>query len=128
MNVTPLVDVVLVLLIIFMVLTPQMQSSIAVDLPKIKVDKDTRELQKHPAELTVTAQGMYYFDKRELTLSQMQQHMSTLYSTDKERPVVIKADKQVDFKNVRALLQICQELGLSDVALQVVDAGESHGL
>ena len=97
-NVTPLVDVMLVLLVIFMVTAPMMQQGVQVNLPKA----DTRAMT--PAEesvvVSVDKNGKVFIDKEEVPAGVLRQRLSTLFATRAKKEVFLKADAGVPYGEV----------------------------
>src|SRR5689334_3110344 len=102
-NVTPLVDVVLVLLIIFMVITPLLQRGKAVQLPKAKV---VSELKKggDPILLSVTADGKTWIDKNEVPRKELAEALTNEMVARAGAPLIIKGDRSLDYKTVREVI------------------------
>jgi len=121
-NVTPLVDVVLVLLIIFMVVMPQMESGMPVDLPGL-LHPDTKAKAETPFLLSLTATGALYLDKAPLAQDDLERVVAEMHAREPERQVVLKADRSVRYDDVRKVFARCQAAGLGGVSLQV---GERH--
>ncbi|WNZ62570.1 biopolymer transporter ExbD [Myxococcus sp. MxC21-1] len=120
MNVTPLVDVVLVLLIIFMVVTPQIESGAAVELPTAtNPDKENKELT--PTTVSLSATGAFFLDRQELERDALMAELKAVRAKDPDSPVVLKADRGVRYSEVRGLFKAMQELGFPGINLQVVD-------
>lgn len=116
-NVTPLVDVVLVLLIIFMVVTPLIASGVAVDLPRTlhhsRKPDDGRDIV-----LSVTAEGRFYLGARQLGgPADMGRAVLQEKSKFPEKGVYLKADARAPFGTVRQALDILRGAGVSDVIL-----------
>ncbi|MBM4780642.1 MAG: biopolymer transporter ExbD [Archangiaceae bacterium] len=120
MNVTPLVDVVLVLLIIFMVVTPQMEAGVSVTLPSIK-NPDTGNGSLQPTTVTLTKDGKFFFEKEALEVGPLMERLKEVHATKPEGRVVLKADKELGYGKVRELFKACQDLGFPGVSLQVID-------
>ncbi len=109
-NVTPFVDVMLVLLIIFMVTAPLLQQGIDVNLPQAK----GREMS--PTEriiITIKKDGKIYVDKTAVTLKSMQARL--LKSTNKE--VFLKADKDVHYGLVAEVMGELREIGIEKLGM-----------
>jgi biopolymer transport protein TolR len=120
MNVTPLVDVVLVLLIIFMVVTPQIESGAAVELPAARnPDKENTELK--PTTVTLASNGAFFLERKELKRDALMAELKALRAKDPDSPVVLKADRGVRYSEVRGLFKAMQELGFPGINLQVAD-------
>ena len=126
-NITPLVDVVLVLLIIFMVVTPQMEAGASVTLPSIaNPDKGNGALE--PTTVTLTKDGRFFFEKEELAEDALVAKLKAIHDARPEARVVIKADTTLAYGKVRAMFRRCQELGFPGASLQVIDkANKSKG-
>jgi biopolymer transport protein TolR len=97
-NVTPLVDVMLVLLVIFMVTAPMMQQGVQVNLPKA----DTRAMT--PAEESVVVSvdkgGKIFIDKEEVPAGELRGRLSTLFAARTKKEVFLKADAGVPYGEV----------------------------
>ena len=121
-NVTPLVDVVLVLLIICMVITPQMEGP-AVDLATAK-HTDAEEKKKLDAVVIVLdAAGAIFLGQDAVEPAALPERLAEARRRQPEARVVIKADRAAPFGKVRSLYAVCQKLGLTSVSLKVGDAG-----
>ncbi len=120
MNVTPLVDVVLVLLIIFMVVTPQIESGAAVELPAAtNPDKENKELE--PTTVSLAANGAFFMDRKELKRDALIAELKALRAKKPDSPVVLKADRGVRYSEVRGVFKSMQDLGFPGINLQVID-------
>lgn len=97
-NVTPLVDVMLVLLVIFMVTAPMMQQGVQVNLPKA----DTKAMT--PAEesvvVSVDKNGKVFIDKEEVPAGDLRKRLSTMFVTKAKKEVFLKADAGVPYGEV----------------------------
>jgi len=113
-NITPLVDVVLVLLIIFMVITPMLQRGKAVELPKA-VHAAQGPAGQDPKFVSVTKEGKVYFEKDEVTLDQLADQLRD--TAAKGLRVMIKADVDTDYKFIRPVLDKASKAKLKGVAL-----------
>ena len=121
-NVTPLVDVVLVLLIIFMVIIPNMQEGKAIELVKVfHPDKDPAD-QQEPLVVTITDAEVYTYDERDLPRAQVLAELAKVHQATPRRKVLLRADARLRFAAVRGFFKEVQELGFGGVALAV--AGE----
>jgi biopolymer transport protein TolR len=115
-NVTPLVDVMLVLLIIFMVVTPMLQKGVDVPLPQTgnppKMPESPRQL-----EVAIKRDGTYFIGGIRFTKDAVEKQLKDLYATNSERDVTLKADRGMKYKEVRDLMRTINEAGFSDVGL-----------
>ncbi|MGV3619847.1 MAG: biopolymer transporter ExbD [Archangium sp.] len=125
-NITPLVDVVLVLLIIFMVVAPQMEAGASVTLPSISnPDKGNGALE--PTTVTLTKDGKFFFEKEQLEETALLEKLKSLHETKPETRVVLKADSGLAYGKVRAMFKRCQEIGFPGASLQVIDRANKQG-
>jgi biopolymer transport protein ExbD/biopolymer transport protein TolR len=107
-NVTPLVDVVLVLLIIFMVITPMLQRGKPVTLPEAKY-VSTLGKGGDPILLSVTKDGRVWLDgdahtKQEVKDDQIQQELNIELQVKPGVPIMVKVDRDVEYKRVRQVV------------------------
>jgi len=123
MNVTPLVDVVLVLLIIFMVVIPAMESGAHIELPSIlNVDEEVHG-RVDPLTLSLQADGQLFLDKEPLAREILQQRLEAEHETDVMRRIVLRADRGVHYEDARKLFTLLQEIGFPGISLQVNERG-----
>ena len=103
-NVTPMVDVMLVLLIIFMIVTPLLQQGITVDLPKNMISPDTDEeiIKDTSLVITITKNSTFYIGKQEYPLDVLADKIKTKMKdrTPDKKIVYIKADNEVKYETV----------------------------
>ena len=119
MNVTPLVDVVLVLLIIFMVVVPMMEKSAHVELPGIfHVDADPKG-KTDPFTLSLTTGGEMFFEQERLDPDRFRVRLSDAQQREPSRRLVLRADRSASYGTVRKLFKICQEIGFPGISLRV---------
>lgn len=124
MNVTPLVDVVLVLLIIFMVITPQMEAGPSVDLPGIVHVDPKSNAQLEPLLVSVDRGGKIFLDKDGFEREALMSELKRLREETPGRRVILRADSEVAYVDVRRLFRSVQEIGFSGVSLQVGEIQE----
>jgi biopolymer transport protein TolR len=118
MNVTPLVDVVLVLLIIFMVVVPMMEKT-QVDLPNIlNVDPDAKG-KVDPFSLSVTKDGQLFFEHEQLSPDQLKLRLQEAQAREPHRRLVLRADRGAKYGAVRKLFKECQTVGFPGMSLRV---------
>ena len=124
-NVTPLVDVVLVLLIIFMVITPMLQRGKAVQLPRAKMVSELKH-GGDPILLSITADGRTWLDKVEVKRKDLSEALIAEMGNRPGAPLIVKGDKGLDYRTVReVILEISKTrvVGVSLAASQI-RAGE----
>jgi biopolymer transport protein TolR len=114
-NVTPLVDVMLVLLIIFMVTAPMMTQGVDVDLPETTA-KPLRQ-KEEPLLVTIKKDGQIYFNDIKLDQSLLRQQLSTLSKDDHEKPIFLKADKMVPYGLVVSVMADIKDSGFDKLGM-----------
>lgn len=114
-NVTPLVDVMLVLLIIFMVAAPLMTVGVPVQLPKTAAPKVSQPRQ--PVVVTIDAQGQPFLDKEPLAPETMMPRLRQLASTDPSQVVLVRGDKEVPYGRIIEIMGQINAAGFSKVSL-----------
>ena len=122
-NVTPFVDVVLVLLIIFMVVTPMLQRGVDVPLPfslHHGEKKDTGE----QIIVSVRRDGAIFLGSDSVDLKRLENRLTSLLSRKPPPPVFIKADRRMSFKTIRLVLEVCHRAGAFGVSLATQAAKE----
>jgi biopolymer transport protein TolR len=126
MNVTPLVDVVLVLLIIFMIVIPSMEHDAAVDLPSIFHVDEEPEGRTDPITVSITRDGILYLESDVLDEAALLAQLEALHADGPRRRVILRADRATHYGEVRRLFGECQHIGFSGVSLRVGErAGET---
>lgn len=120
-NVTPLVDIVLVLLIIFMVVTPAMAEGEHIELPKLMmVDETKKEL--HPYELTLAYNGRVLIEKQQVKEAEIESTLRKLHEEDSVKQLRLNADKRLPYKKVREVIALVQNVGFSGVSIKVEES------
>jgi biopolymer transport protein TolR len=115
-NVTPLVDVCLVLLIIFMVVTPMLQKGVPVNLPVTEDPEKTPDTEKQ-LQISVKADGTVYVGPTAVRKEQVQSTLEEIHTRTPDREVAVKGDRLVKYGDVLDVLKSCREVGFNDVGL-----------
>lgn len=116
-NVTPLVDVMLVLLIIFMITTPLMNHRIKVQLPEAVVhqqDKD-KKAPEIPVTITITENGDLFLNDEPSTKPAIESRLSVEAQKQPQPPVQIRADSTTPYRMVGEVVKIAQAQGMAKV-------------
>ena len=113
-NVTPLVDVMLVLLVVFIVTTPLLTQVVNVKLPKTEQTEPTPD--KHVAILAVTASGEALLDDKAVSLESLEDALKTLQENDPDISVQLQADKAALFESVAKVMACAQRSGISKLS------------
>ena len=119
-NVTPLVDVVLVLLIIFMVVTPMLQRGKDVKLPvatKQKQDEDRKDAD--PMIVSITSDKRVWLEKDPVTDQSLKEALGAKLAAEPWKPILVKGDQSLAFGDVRKVLKDAQEAKAKSVKLGV---------
>ncbi|NJM34104.1 MAG: protein TolR [Rhodomicrobium sp.] len=114
-NVTPFVDVMLVLLIIFMVTAPLMLAGVKVDMPQTRAARQNPP--QKPLVVTVSADGALYVRDDRVARDRLASAMASLFERDGESVVYIKADKAISYGFVMDILGDISESGFSKISL-----------
>ncbi|MBQ9258693.1 MAG: biopolymer transporter ExbD [Neisseriaceae bacterium] len=117
-NVTPLVDVMLVLLIVFMITMPVLTHSIPLQLPIATDEKPTQTEIKKPVRLAINEQGEYYLDEKLVSLEELKTFLQQKYSENPDLVLAIAADKSVEYENITNALQTAQQAGVSKIGFE----------
>jgi biopolymer transport protein ExbD len=118
-NVTPMADIMIVLLIIFMVITPLLQKGVAVTLPLAANTQEKRDQQKTitvaiKEDKTIFLKGLP-LDKQEELVPKLKEALEEL--PDTARVVFLKADTNLPYSEVMTVMDLCRDAGVEEVAL-----------
>ncbi|HXW69849.1 MAG TPA: protein TolR [Methylocella sp.] len=113
-NVTPLVDVMLVLLIIFMVTAPLMTAGIPIDLPKVQAKPLVD--QKQPIAVSIDGDGKYFVEKREVAADELILVLGEA-ADSKDRRIHVRGDKAIAYGKVIEVMGLINSAGYTKVAL-----------
>jgi biopolymer transport protein ExbD len=114
-NVTPLVDVMLVLLIIFMITAPLMLSNVPLELPKLTAENVDRP--EEPLVVSLNRQGEIFLKDEKVTLEQLTAKLQGLAPTRGGDVIFVRGDKGVDYGSVMDLLGKVGEAGFAKISL-----------
>lgn len=118
-NVTPLVDVMLVLLIVFIVTAPLLTQAVRVKLPKTEQTAPTPD--KHVAILAVTAGGEAMLDDKTVPLPNLESELKALHERDPDIDVQMQADRAAIFDSVAKVMASVQRSGISKLSFVTVE-------
>lgn len=114
-NVTPMADVMLVLLIIFMITTPLLQDEVSVNLPKAQNPLDAQA--KGPLVLSMTRDGKIYLGKTIVTAQEMRKALAGILVEEINKTIFLRADQSLAYGNVVQLVNECRQLGVERIGL-----------
>jgi len=123
-NVTPLVDVMLVLLIIFMVTAPMMTQGLEVELPETTA-KSLRQ-KEEPLMVSLNKEGHIYLNKVKVNSSLFKQQLSAMSDEEKKRPIYLKADKNVAYGKVVAIMADIKQSGFEKLGMITQPSAEKE--
>jgi TolR protein len=115
-NVTPLVDVMLVLLIIMMLVAPMLQQGVAVRLPTASNTVDKPETQDQTV-LAISKDKSYFLNAKQVSEGEMATRLNELLENKKEKVVLIKADEEVEYSAVMTAMDQLRNAGIEDIGL-----------
>tara|TARA_B100001540_G_C15645223_1_gene568504 strand:+ start:498 stop:929 length:432 start_codon:yes stop_codon:yes gene_type:complete len=114
-NVTPFVDVMLVLLIVFMVTAPLLTVGIPVDLPKVKANALTD--QKDPIEITVKLDGNVYLGESVIEVETLVPKLNAITNQNTEARIYVRGDRAVGYGRIMEIMSMVNSAGYVKVAL-----------
>ncbi|MGX2975334.1 ExbD/TolR family protein [Ursidibacter arcticus] len=111
-NVTPLVDVMLVLLIVFMITMPVLTQSIPLELPTASIEKQVEP--KKVVRVAINTSGTYV-GEQQVTEDELKAHFQQQFNEDKDTIIAISADVAVEYRYVVKVLELAQNVGLKKI-------------
>lgn len=123
-NVTPLVDVMLVLLIIFMVTAPLIQQGVKIDLPKTKAAQ--MDDKKHNLMLSIDKSGAVFLDDVQVPLDQLEDTLKANKKVQDNNEVDLKADRALPYGIVVEVMAKAQAAGVSNLGMVTDPSGGSE--
>ena len=121
-NVTPFVDVMLVLLIVFMVTAPLLTVGIPVDLPKVKASALTD--QKDPLEITVKLDGTVFLGESDVEIENLVPRLNAITDQNTEARIYVRGDRVVAYGRIMEIMSIINSAGYVKVALVAENPSE----
>ena len=122
-NVTPLVDVVLVLLLIFMVVAPSLQQDVPLDLPGVFTPDPESQNAIDPIKVSMPKAGEYHLDGERYDLDGLTRALIDRHMSEPERRLVLRGDQKLHYAEVRDVMARLQQIGFPGVNFMV---GERH--
>ena len=115
MNVTPLVDVVLVLLVIFMVVTPFIKQEVPVDLPLAESSRQTQDLSQ--VILTVRADGSLLLNHETVPHQELTVRLAAISATRSDKTIFLEADRSLLYDRVVQVMDECRAAGMTTIGV-----------
>jgi biopolymer transport protein ExbD len=116
LNITPLLDLVFVLLVIFIITTPQLVNNLEMTLPSGKPPPPNKDKPKI-ARIEVAASGLITLDAETVTLAQLKDKLAALKQENPDLPVVVKGSDEVEFQGMVSVLDTLRQLDITKVGL-----------
>ena len=115
-NVTPLVDVCLVLLIVFMVVTPMLQKGVPINLPVTEQPERTPDTEKQ-LQISVKSDGSVYLGSTVVRKEQVESELQDIFKRTPDREIAVKGDRAVKYGAVLDVLKACRNVGFNNLGL-----------
>ena len=126
-NVTPLVDVCLVLLIIFMVVTPMLQKGVPVQLP-ITTNPDKKPDNENQMIISMKQDSTIYIEQNWVPKNEFVDQLKEMYDREPGKEILIKCDGRLRYKDVKKLMDMINEAGFENVGLITEKIKDGTGL
>lgn len=126
-NVTPFVDVMLVLLIIFMVTAPLLVAGVPVDLPESRAN--ALEQDQEPVQISIDNEGRIYLDEDELNRAMLAQRLREIAANQNPqdpRQIMLRGDKSLDYGLIMGVMGELNRAGLNRVSLVTTSSSEAE--
>ena len=120
-NVVPLIDVVLVLLVIFMVVTPMLQKGVDVILPTAEYAQKKEGVK---ITLTIKRDGQMFLEMDRVPKTRLEDKLTSIFENREDKTMHIKADETLTFDKIMGIMNICSRAGVKEVGLMTEKAGE----
>ena len=121
LNITPLLDLVFVLLVIFIITTPQMMNNLEMNLPSPKPPPPQKDKPKIN-RIVVDEKGRTFLNDTPVTVAQLQDKLQQLKAETPDLSVVVKGADNVDYQNMISVLDVLQRLDITKVGLATTEA------
>ena len=115
-NVTPFVDIMLVLLIIFMVAAPLLSVGIEVDLPNTQA-KPLKTEKERPLTLTLDGKSNLFINEVKIEKSELRSKLLAIKKERESDEIYLRASKDIEYQNVAAILALVSNIGYSQISL-----------
>jgi biopolymer transport protein TolR len=114
-NVTPLVDVVLVLLVIFMVVTPLIKQEVPIELPLAENSRQTQDLSQ--LILSVLADGSLLLNRETVPREELNARLTAIYATRGDKTIFLEADRSLVYDRVVQVMDECRAAGVTTIGV-----------
>jgi len=126
-NVTPFVDVMLVLLIIFMVTAPMLTQGLELDLPRVR-GETMIEADEHPLVMEIAPDGRLFLNQHEFSLEEMDVKLPAIYNARENKELFIRADGAITWDYLAKVMAAARKAGIAKVGMvtEAEDFGEEE--
>ena len=114
-NVTPLVDVVLVLLVIFMVVTPLIKQEVPIELPLAESSHQTQDLSQ--IILSILADGSLLLNREAIPREDLAERLTAIYATRSDKTIFLEADRSLVYDRVVQVMDECRAAGVTTIGV-----------
>jgi len=114
-NVTPLVDVVLVLLVIFMVVTPLLKQEVPIELPLAENSRETKDLSQ--LTLTIAADGLLLLNGESILPEALVTQLKSIYESRADKTIFLEADRTLPYGRVVDVMDDCRAAGVTTIGV-----------
>ncbi len=116
-NVTPMVDLYLVLLLIFIIMTTVGVQGLHVHLPKSSNAPSLLKKHSKPLAITVTHDGQILLNTAPVSLAELETKLDSAHKSDPEAPVIVRGDSAAQYQGIIDVINLCAKLGITEVGL-----------
>jgi biopolymer transport protein TolR len=120
-NVTPLVDVMLVLLIVFMVAAPLMTVGVPIDLPKTEAKPLNSQVE--PLSVSIKPDGTIFLMEQQMSMEELSQKLTALYALDPEKEIRVRGDLAATYGPIAQVLGAINGAGFKKIGLETLPGG-----
>lgn len=120
-NVTPLVDVMLVLLIVFMVAAPLMTVGVPIDLPKTEAKPLNSQVE--PLSVSIKPDGTIFLMEQQMSMEELSQKLKALYAIDAEKEIRVRGDLAASYGPIAQVLGAINAAGFKKIGLETLPGG-----
>jgi biopolymer transport protein ExbD len=117
LNITPLLDLVFVLLVIFIITTPQLVNNLEINLPSAKPPPADNQPKPKPSRIGVTAGGQITLDGAGVTVAQLKDRLAALKAANPDLGVVLKGADEVDYQIMVSVMDTLRQLDITKMGL-----------
>lgn len=127
-NVTPMADIMIVLLIIFMVITPMLAKGVGVKLPVASNTKERKDEAKKTITVAINKDNVTYLGTNQVPLAELGPQIKETLETmpEGQKMVFLKADSELAYSEVMKVMDVCREAGVEEIAL--IAEGKAKGI